>query len=102
MPATTNILMEIPFLLVVVCMLTTIFSNIGCGYMRHVSFKTSTCMDIPNQRSMHEQPMPRAGGGPMALFSILALTFLWLVRPHLMPFNWFLTICIGGSLIDHS
>ncbi len=95
----TNILMEIPFLLLVVCMLTTIFSNIGCGYMRHVSFKNSTCMDIPNQRSMHEQPMPRAGGAPMALFSILAIGFLGLVRPNLIPLNWFLTICIGGSLI---
>lgn len=94
-----NILMEIPFLLVVVCMLTTIFSSIGCGFMRYVSIKKSVCMDIPNQRSLHEQPMPRAGGAPMALAAILAITFLGLVRPNLLPLNWALAIGIGGSAV---
>ncbi len=95
----TNILMEIPFLMVVVCMITTILSSIGCGYMRYVSIKKSVMMDIPNQRSSHEQPMPRAGGAPMAIFSILAIIFLGITRPNLIPLNWMLTIGIGGGLI---
>ncbi len=94
-----NILMEIPFLLVVVCMLTTILSSIGCGFMRYVSLKKSIFMDIPNQRSSHEQPMPRAGGAPMAMFAILALLFLGISRPHLLPLKWALSIGVGGGII---
>lgn len=94
-----NILMEIPFLLVVVCMITTILSSIGCGFMRYVSIKKSVMMDIPNHRSLHEQPMPRAGGAPMALSAIAAITFLGITRPHLLPLNWVLAISIGGSLV---
>ena len=97
--ATTNILMEIPFLLVVICMLTTIVSSIGCGYMRRRSIKKSVLLDIPNLRSLHEQPMSRAGGAPMALAAILAVVFLGLVRPHLIPPKWLLTIGVGGSLV---
>lgn len=95
----TNILMEIPFLMVVVCMITTILSSIGCGYMRYYSIKKAKFIDVPNERSSHEVPMPRAGGAPMALFAILAIVFLGLVRPHLIPLNWVLAIGVGGGLI---
>lgn len=95
----TNILIEIPFLVVVTLMATTILSCIGCGYMRYYSIKKDQFMDVPNQRSSHVQPMPRAGGAPMALFSIAAIVFLGIVRPQLLPLNWVLTIGIGGSLI---
>ncbi|MEW6709012.1 MAG: glycosyltransferase family 4 protein [Candidatus Riflebacteria bacterium] len=95
----TNILMEIPFLLVVACMFTTILSSIGCGLMRYRSIKKSVMMDIPNERSLHEQPMPRAGGAPMAVFSILAIILIGIVRPHLLPVSWALTIGVGGSLV---
>ncbi|MBU1107594.1 MAG: glycosyltransferase family 4 protein [Candidatus Riflebacteria bacterium] len=95
----TNILMEIPFLLVVVCMITTIISSIGCGFMRYVSIKKSVMIDVPNHRSLHEQPMPRAGGAPMALAAIAGVTFLGLIRPHLLPAKWLLTIAIGGGVV---
>ena len=95
----TNILIEVPFLLVVVCMLVTIVSSIGCGYMRRVSIKKSIFLDMPNQRSLHEQPMSRAGGAPMALTAIGAIVFLGLIRPHLIPHKWLLTTGIGGSLV---
>lgn len=91
--------MEIPFLFVVTLMFTTILSCIGCGYMRYYSIKKAKFIDIPNQRSSHEAPMPRAGGAPMALFSIIAIVFLGIVRPHLIPLNWVLTIGIGGFII---
>lgn len=94
-----NILMEIPFLLVVVCMLTTIIASIGCGFMRYVSIKKSVLIDTPNHRSLHEQPMPRAGGAPMALAAIAAICFLGIVRPQLLPIKWLLTIGIGGSMV---
>ncbi|NCB38061.1 MAG: glycosyltransferase family 4 protein [Erysipelotrichia bacterium] len=95
----TNILMEIPFLLVVVCMFTTIFSSIGCGFMRYVAIKKSVFMDIPTARSLHEQPMPRAGGAPMAVASIIAITILGVIRPHLLPQQWLMVIGIGGSAV---
>ena len=95
----TNILMEIPFLLVVICMITTILSSIGCGFMRYRSIRKSVMMDIPNARSLHAQPMPRAGGAPMAAFSIAAIILLGIIRPHLLPLPWALTIGAGGSLI---
>lgn len=98
-PISTNIMMEIPFLLVVVCMMTTIFSSIGCGLMRYVAIKKSVFIDVPNNRSLHEQPMPRAGGAPMAVAAILAISFLGVVRPHLLPTKWLMTIGIGGSIV---
>jgi len=95
----TNILMEIPFLLVVVCMITTIISSIGCGFMRYIAIRRSVLMDVPNERSLHEQPMPRAGGAPMAAAAIIAITVLGFIRPHLLPQHWLMTIGIGGSLV---
>jgi Fuc2NAc and GlcNAc transferase len=95
----TNILIEVPFLLVVACMFATIISSIGCGYMRRVSLKKSVLLDIPNQRSLHEEPMSRAGGAPMALTAIVTVILVGLIRPHLVPHRWLLTIGIGGSLV---
>jgi len=56
-------------------------------------------IDVPNHRSLHEQPMPRAGGAPMALAAIAGVTFLGLIRPHLLPAKWLLTIAIGGGVV---
>lgn len=95
----TNILMEIPFLLVIVCMLTTVASSIGCGFMRYVAIKKSVFMDTPNERSLHAQPMPRAGGAPMAAAAIIAIVFLGLIRPNLLPQQWLMTMGIGGSAV---
>jgi Fuc2NAc and GlcNAc transferase len=94
-----DIFMEVPFLLVIVCMLTTVSASIGCGMMRRVSMKKSILLDVPNQRSSHQKPMPRGGGAPMAVASIIAIAFIGLVRGHLVPQNWVLAICGGGSAI---
>jgi len=80
-------------------MITTIISSIGCGFMRYVSIKRSVLIDMPNQRSSHEQPMPRAGGAPMALSAIIAITLLSLIRPHLLPTKWLFAITIGGGIV---
>lgn len=95
----TNILMEIPFLFIIVCMLTTIVSTIGCGLMRYVSLKRFMFIDLPNYRSSHEKPMSRAGGMPMALSAIAAITFLGIVRTNLVPARWLYTVLIGGGSV---
>lgn len=94
-----NILIEIPFLLVIVCMATIILSSLGSGLMRYVAVKKSILMDIPNNRSSHDAPMPRGGGAPMALSAIISIALLGLIRAPLVPNNWVLAICFGGGLI---
>jgi Fuc2NAc and GlcNAc transferase len=98
-PINANIYIEIPFLLVIVCMATTIFASIGCGLMRYVAMKKSILMDIPNQRSSHEMPMPRGGGAPMAVAAIFSIALLGLIRAPLVPTNWVWTMCVGGGAI---
>jgi Fuc2NAc and GlcNAc transferase len=95
----TQILMEIPFLLVIVCMATTVFASLGCGLMRYVARKKSILIDQPNHRSSHEQPMPRGGGAPMAIAIICAVALLGIIRSPLIPPNWVITICIGGLAV---
>jgi Fuc2NAc and GlcNAc transferase len=95
----TKIMMEIPFLLVIVCIATTVAASIGCGMMRRVSMKKSILLDVPNQRSSHETPMPRGGGAPMAVASIASIALLGLIRAPLVPINWVLAICGGGGVI---
>ncbi len=80
-------------------MVTTIISSIGCGFMRYVSIKKALYMDIPNQRSSHEQPMPRAGGAPIAATAIAAIILLGIIRPHLLPLKWVLSIAVGGGAV---
>lgn len=98
-PVANNIFMEVPFLLVIVCMATTVFASIGCGLMRYVAIKKSILIDVPNERSSHEQPMPRGGGGPMAVAAIVSIALLGIIRSPLVPTNWVWTLCIGGGAV---
>lgn len=98
-PINSNILIDIPFLLVIICMGTIIFSSLGCGLMRYVAIKKSILMDVPCNRSSHGTPMPRGGGAPMAVAAIVSIAMLGLIRAPLVPQNWVWTICFGGGLI---
>ena len=94
-----NIFMEVPFLLVIICMITTVIASIGCGVMRYVAMKKSILMDVPNHRSSHEMPMPRGGGAPMAVAAITAIALLGIIRSHLVPAKWVWALCVGGGAI---
>lgn len=94
-----NIYIQVPFLLVIVCMITTVAASIGCGMMRSISQKKSILIDTPNERSSHLQPMPRGGGMPMAMAAIVAIAFLGSIRSHLVPAHWVWGICGGGLAV---
>lgn len=98
-PIPDNILIEVPFLLVIICMISTVLASIGCGLMRYVAIKKSILIDTPNHRSSHEQAMPRGGGMPMAIVAIAAIIFLGIVRSHLVPTKWIWSLCVGGLAI---
>ncbi|HNV71452.1 MAG TPA: hypothetical protein PKO06_17240, partial [Candidatus Ozemobacteraceae bacterium] len=87
-----TLLMEVPFLLVIVCMGTTVLASLGCGLIKYVATKRSVLLDVPNERSSHSQPMPRGGGGPMAVAALLAIALIGLVRPELLAKPWIMAL----------
>ncbi len=94
-----TLLMEVPFLLVIVCMGTTVLASLGCGLIKYVATKRSVLLDVPNERSAHSQPMPRGGGGPMAVAALLAIALIGFVRPELLAKPWIMSLCLGGGAI---
>ncbi|HNW36626.1 MAG TPA: glycosyltransferase family 4 protein [Candidatus Ozemobacteraceae bacterium] len=90
-----GVLMEVPFLLFLVCQATTILSALGGGLVRWIALRRSI-LDVPTDRSMHEVPMPRGGGAAMAVVSMVALIFLHLARPELLSARWMIAVVGGG------
>jgi UDP-N-acetylmuramyl pentapeptide phosphotransferase/UDP-N-acetylglucosamine-1-phosphate transferase len=60
-------------------------------------------LDIPNERSLHTQPIPRTGGVAILIGAAAGLLILWLVRGHVVA-TWHLyaavTILALLSLVD--
>lgn len=92
-----GVLMEVPFILFLVCQATTILSALGGGLIRWFALRRSI-LDMPTDRSMHEEPMPRGGGAAMAGISMLALVILHCLRPELLSASW-LFATVGGGLV---
>lgn len=94
-----GVLMEVPFLLFLVCQATTILSALGGGLVRWLALRRSI-LDMPSDRSMHEEPMPRGGGAAMAVVSMAALAILHFARPELLPGHWMIAVVGGGIAIS--
>jgi Fuc2NAc and GlcNAc transferase len=98
-PEYKDFFLEVPFLLVLFCMGTTVFASIGCSLVRYFAIKKSILMDLPNNRSSHKQPMARGGGAPMVVAAIVAIALLSILRPTLIFPKWAAAICLGGAAI---
>lgn len=97
-PAPYGVLMEVPFLLFLVCQTTVVLSALGGGLIRWLALRRAI-LDIPSDRSMHDEPMPRGGGVAMVVVSMAALVFLYLSRSELISGTWLVAVIGGGIAV---
>ncbi len=58
----------------------------------------SNLLDIPNERSLHTQPVPRGGGLAIVVISLIGLIIIWILRPT-WPWSVLFVYVSGAALI---
>lgn len=88
---------EIVARLLVVAVLAWVTSFIGVLILRRWAFDLGF-VDVPNLRSSHAHPTPRAGGLPLVLTVLIGLTALSAARWVSLP-SVVLALCVGAFLV---
>jgi len=85
-------------ILAVIFLVTWILSYIFVGRIRHWS-EHLHILDYPNERSSHETPVPRGGGGAIVFVTLLGLWIVKSIEPSLLKTDWLIYFSAGGFLV---